>query len=88
MVFSPTGMAVEGGAGEGLPVPNKSKDAVLHLMLRFGPKRNIKPERIIDLLMKGHTSSEGMSQRFYSPVLQVARKELYWENSSGQLVTP
>lgn len=49
-----------------------------HLMLRFGPKRNIKPERIIgEALEHGH-----------SPALQVMRKELYWENSSGQLATP
>ena len=58
----------------------------LYLFLRFGPKRNLKPERIINAWL----SPDGSDN---APALQpdkwtVLRKQLYWESSSGRLTTP
>jgi len=62
----------------------------LKLLLRFGPKRNVKPEHIV-FISSMNMESAGDGKIFEiansdSGGFQVKRVELYWENSEGRLM--
>jgi len=68
-----------------ISMERKSENCV-YLFLRFGPKKHLKPESVINSWLGiSRTSADGGGN---VPAWDITRKQLYWENSSGQFVAP
>lgn len=67
----------------------------LRMLLRFGPKRNVKPERVFFQSMGlkdegqcGDSRGAGENASGAAAGWSIKRVGLYWENASGQLIAP
>jgi len=57
------------------------ESGAVSLSLRFGPKKNLKPERILQAWLDRPVCADGAG-------CTVIRKQLYWEDASGNLNAP
>jgi radical SAM-linked protein len=60
----------------------KENDETLKLLLGFGPKQNVKPEKIVSRLLNIEDEKSLLEN------MNFLRKQLYWRNDLGELQTP